>query len=88
MAGLKSIELWGGAATISMPEHMIDASDIRPVPDNQEVPALQMIAQIFARQIAHTREQFDPCGIFSEDNYTHDSQLRSHHLYWTEDKPV
>ena len=41
MAGLKSIELWGGAATVSIPEQMIDASDIRPVPDNQEVPAIK-----------------------------------------------
>ena len=26
---------------MSVPEHMIDASDIRPVPDNQEVHLLQ-----------------------------------------------
>ena len=46
MAGLKSIELWGGAATVSIPEQMIDASDIRPVADNQEVPAFQMNVQV------------------------------------------
>lgn len=31
------MQLWGGAAEISLPVRMIDASDIRPVPDNQEV---------------------------------------------------
>lgn len=34
---LRSVQLWGGAAEISLPRCMIDASDIRPVPDNQEV---------------------------------------------------
>ena len=29
-----------------MPKQMMDASDIRPVPDNQEVPAFQLIAQV------------------------------------------
>jgi hypothetical protein len=35
--GLKRVELWSGTAGMSVPENMIDASDIRPVPDNQEV---------------------------------------------------
>ncbi|CAL5226867.1 g9739 [Coccomyxa viridis] len=34
---LKLVQLWGGAAEIAVPKVMIDMSDIRPVPDNQEV---------------------------------------------------
>ena len=41
---LKVVKLWDGAGEISLPECMIDASDIRPVPDNQEVHALQYVA--------------------------------------------
>lgn len=33
---LKLVQLWGGAAEIAVPKVMIDMSDIRPVPDNQE----------------------------------------------------
>ncbi|EFJ49918.1 hypothetical protein VOLCADRAFT_89409 [Volvox carteri f. nagariensis] len=30
-------ELWGGAVTCAVPARMLDVSDIRPVPDHQEV---------------------------------------------------
>lgn len=34
---LKQRELFGGAVTINIPENFVDVSDIRQVPDNQEV---------------------------------------------------
>ncbi|PNW83396.1 hypothetical protein CHLRE_05g244850v5 [Chlamydomonas reinhardtii] len=30
-------ELWGGAVTCSLPARMLDVSDMRPVPDHQEI---------------------------------------------------
>ena len=30
-------ELFGGAITVDLPTRMVDVSDFRPVPDNQEV---------------------------------------------------
>jgi hypothetical protein len=31
------VELWGGAFSVRMPAGFLDASDLRPIPDNQEV---------------------------------------------------
>ena len=30
-------QLFGGAVTVDLPRGLVDASDVRPVPDNQEV---------------------------------------------------
>ena len=30
-------ELWGGASSVRLPQGFLDASDFRPIPDNQEV---------------------------------------------------
>lgn len=30
-------QLFGGAIEVSLPERLVDVSDFRPVPDNQEV---------------------------------------------------
>ena len=34
---MTSTDLYGGALTAALPAGWIDASDLRPVPDNQEV---------------------------------------------------
>lgn len=34
---LESRDLFGGAVKLSLPSRLVDVSDFRPVPDNQEV---------------------------------------------------
>ena len=64
MASFASRELYGGAITVELPTTMIDASDIRQIPDHQEVFLSNTTLTSLIFEINQFVNQPDPAALY------------------------
>jgi hypothetical protein len=64
MASFGNRELFGGAITVQLPTTMIDSSDIRPIPDNEEVFLSNTTLTSLIFEINEYVKQPDPAALY------------------------
>ena len=83
-------ELFGGAVALAAPAGLIDASDLRQVPDTQEVllspdSDVSLIVEVLQQVSEGTaRETLDRAVRFHFDSLAHDNDARAAHVAWVE----